>query len=465
MPDPSVRPGARLGEYLLVERIGAGGFGEVWVAKHAELEGRTVAIKIPADRSSARELRAEAFLQSALLHPNIVRTIGFSTQGETAYFVMEFVEGISLRDLLRRKKRLGAAHAARIAAEVLEALDFAHARGVVHRDIKPGNILCGVDGRVRVTDFGLSHVADTSLGSKSPATKTGPRLVPGTALYMAPEQRRALPPDPRSDLFSLGVVLFEMLTGELPTGCDLPGEVAPRVPPELDAVVKRALKADPAKRYPTAAAMRADLAQYIGGAPAAGTPSRPRLLLPAAAVAVAALVILVPALRRGLRGPGNAVRASVMESGNAVTGPLAGRVTLKTLPPGADAVVDGKNFGPTPVSIDALPAGAHVVVFRLPYHEELSVELSVGEGESAAPLYRLERQLGGLLLVTDPPGATVYVDGRAYGKAEPTFDWRNLPAGTHHVRVELAGYRPWEADLEVPGNRVLERTIELREER
>jgi hypothetical protein len=332
---------------------------------------------------------------------------------------------------------------------------------VVHRDIKPGNILCGSDGRVRVTDFGLSHVGDAAHGSRSPATKTGPRLVPGTALYMAPEQRRGRPVDPRSDLFSLGIVLFEMLTGELPTGCDLPGEVASRVPPELDAVVKRALKADPSKRYATAAAMREDIRRFLGEEPAAESRSGRRILLPAAAVAVAALAFLVPALRRGPRGTGDAVRASVLESGNAVTGPLAGRVTLKTLPPGADAVVDGRNFGPTPVSIDALPAGAHVVVFRLPDHEELSVELTVGAGERASPLYRLERQLGGLLLATNPPGAAIFVDGMAHGTAEPSFDLRNLPAGTHRVRAELAGYHPWEADLEIPGNRVLEKTIDL----
>jgi len=193
MADHVLRPGDRLSEYVLVERIGTGGFGEVWVARHTEIAGRLVAIKVPSDKAFVRELRAEAFLQSALVHPNIVRTIGLNTQHDPPHFVMDFVEGISLRDLIRRKKRISPAQAARISAQVLLALEFAHARGVVNRDIKPGNIICGSDGKVRVTGFGLSQVADASAsgmrhsgGGKGAA----PRLIPGTALYMAPEQRR-----------------------------------------------------------------------------------------------------------------------------------------------------------------------------------------------------------------------------------------------------------------------------------
>src|SRR5687767_13633193 len=120
MADQVLRPGDRLSEYILVERIGSGGFGEVWVARHAEIAGRTVAVKIPTNKAFVRELRSEAFLQSALVHPSIVRTLGLNTQHAPPYFVMEFVEGISLRDLIRRKKRIGPTHAARIASQMLE---------------------------------------------------------------------------------------------------------------------------------------------------------------------------------------------------------------------------------------------------------------------------------------------------------------------------------------------------------
>ncbi|KAF0244832.1 MAG: serine/threonine protein kinase, partial [Planctomycetota bacterium] len=268
MSEQILRPGLRLSEYVLVERIGSGGFGEVWVARHAEIAGRMVAIKIPSDRTFTRELRAEAFLQSSLVHPNIVRTIGLNTKHDPPFFVMEFVEGISLRDLIRRKKRISPAQSARVCAQVLEALEFAHARGVVHRDIKPGNIICGSDGKVRVTDFGLSQVQDIDAsGMKHSGGYKGaaPRLVPGTALYMSPEQRRAQAVDGRADVYAMGVVLFEMLTGELPSGCDLPSEMNPRVPAELDAIVKRAMKSDAKQRYGNAAAMRADLEAWLRG--------------------------------------------------------------------------------------------------------------------------------------------------------------------------------------------------------
>ena len=477
MADHVLRPGDRLSEYVLVERIGTGGFGEVWVARHTEIAGRLVAIKVPSDKAFVRELRAEAFLQSALVHPNIVRTIGLNTQHDPPHFVMDFVEGISLRDLIRRKKRISPAQAARISAQVLLALEFAHARGVVHRDIKPGNIICGSDGKVRVTDFGLSQVADASAsgmrhsgGGKGAA----PRLIPGTALYMAPEQRRGLAVDGRADVYSLGVVLYEMLTGELPTGCDLPSEVNPRVPAELDAIVKRAMKSDANQRYPGAAAMRSDLEAFLRGEAPSAKPAAvwsPRgqqrwmAVTAVATVAIAAIGFLAPLIGRYRTRPVEPYRASFVAGPEEPAVPAAvkaGRVVLKSVPDGADVFVDGKNYGPTPAAIEGLAAGTHVVVFRRRDYAELTSEIKVGPGEELAPTFRLENLIGGLSITTDPPGAVVFVDGREYGPAAPALDLRNLPAGRHAVRAEMAGYHPYECDIEVAGNRITERLLTMK---
>ncbi|MCE9582340.1 MAG: SUMF1/EgtB/PvdO family nonheme iron enzyme [Planctomycetes bacterium] len=478
MSEQSLRPGLRLSEYILVERVGSGGFGEVWVARHAEIAGRMVAIKVPSDRTFTRELRAEAFLQSALVHPNIVRTIGLNTRHDPPFFVMEFVEGISLRDLVRRKKRLQPAQSARIASQVLEALEFAHARGVVHRDVKPGNIICGSDGRVRVTDFGLSQVQNVDAsGMKHSGGFKGaaPRLVPGTALYMAPEQRRGQAVDGRADVYAMGVVLFEMLTGELPSGCDLPSEMNPRVPAELDAIVKRAMKSEAGLRYANAAAMRADLEAWLRGDAPSARPagwaarggSRWIAATAVATVAVAVAGIVSPMLhKRAAKGP-EPVRASFAGApAEETTVPIAakaGRVTMKSVPDGADVVIDGHNFGPSPAAIDGLAAGKHVVVFKRRDFAELTTEFNVGPGESLAPTYRLEHLIGGLSLTTDPAGAIIFVDGKEYGPASPALDLRNLPAGRHAIRAELAGCSAYETDVEVDGGRVTARKLVLKE--
>ncbi|MEK7468516.1 MAG: bifunctional serine/threonine-protein kinase/formylglycine-generating enzyme family protein [Planctomycetota bacterium] len=479
MSEQALRPGLRLSEYVLVERIGSGGFGEVWAARHAEIANRMVAIKIPSDRTFTRELRAEAFLQSSLVHPNIVRTIGLNTKHDPPFFVMEFVEGISLRDLIRRKKRISPAQSARVCAQVLEALEFAHARGVVHRDVKPGNIICGSDGKIRVTDFGLSQVQNVDAsGMKHSGGFKGaaPRLVPGTALYMAPEQRRGQAVDGKADVYAMGVVLFEMLTGELPSGCDLPSEMNPRVPAELDAIVKRAMKSDPAQRYGNAAAMRADLEAWLRGDAPSAQPagwaarggSRWIAASAIATVAIAVAGIVSPILHKRASKGTEPKRVSIIglpeiDDSSVPVSAKAGRVTIKTVPDGADVFVDGRNYGPSPAAIDGLAHGKHIVSFRRRDFAELTSEFEVGPGEALAPTYRLEQLMGGLSLKTSPEGAIIFIDGKEYGPASPALDLRNIAAGRHAVRAELAGCHAYEADIEVEGGRVTARTLELNE--
>ncbi|MBN1417871.1 MAG: protein kinase [Planctomycetes bacterium] len=232
-----------MSEYVLDACVGRGGFGEVWKAHHHVWKDMVVAIKIPRDPEFVRQLRTEAEIQHRLDHPRIVRTLGLDPSSDPPYFATEFIPGGSLRDLLVREGRLPSARALAIIEDVLDALSFAHARGVIHRDIKPENILIDADGRGRLSDFWLGRVvemATTTLAlSGSLKTPTGERLA-GSLLYMAPEQKSpGAKVDRRADLYAVGIVLFEALTGETPQGGEAPGDLVAGVPPDVDRLFRR----------------------------------------------------------------------------------------------------------------------------------------------------------------------------------------------------------------------------------
>jgi eukaryotic-like serine/threonine-protein kinase len=230
--------------YELGDRIGAGGMGEVYRGRDLLLE-RAVAIKIPTAEitpSSAERFKREARAAARLNHPNVVGVYDWGG-GATPFIVMEFVDGQSLRAVLHERDRLGPDEVARIGAQIADALAHAHAHGVVHRDVKPSNVLLTPAGDVKVTDFGIAL-------SATGEALTEPGVVLGTAGYLSPEQVAGLPVDARSDVYSLGIVLTELLTGSRPTG----GEPAPAT--ELEHIVARARAADPNARYPRAAELR-----------------------------------------------------------------------------------------------------------------------------------------------------------------------------------------------------------------
>lgn len=250
--------------YTTFSYIDRGGMGAVYSALQTSLQ-RRVAIKILPpelvdDEGFMQRFQQEAQLLARLQHPHIVTVYDFGiTLAGHHFIVMEFVEGVSLLDIIRRDS-LGASRALNITAQVCEALGYAHERGIIHRDIKPSNILIDQRGFVRVADFGL---AKSSLAQNT-TTSARTRGFLGTVGYTAPEHRRKdTVPDHRSDIFSLGVTLYEMLTGQLPAGVFDPPSKTCGTPSHVDRIIRRALMQNPADRFQTALEMRAALASSL----------------------------------------------------------------------------------------------------------------------------------------------------------------------------------------------------------
>jgi predicted Ser/Thr protein kinase len=244
----------------IIELIGRGGMGAVYKARQPALD-RLVALKVLPPEAGRDPAFAERFSREAralarLSHPNIVAVHDVGRAGEFYYLVMEYVDGANLRQVLRDGK-LTPEQALRIVPQICDALQYAHEEGIVHRDIKPENILLDRKGRVKIADFGLAKLLGRDTGD---FTLTGSRQVMGTLYYMAPEQvERPLEVDHRADIYSLGVVFYEMLTGQLPVGrFPMPSEKA-GTDAFLDEVVLRALEREPANRYQHASDVKTDV--------------------------------------------------------------------------------------------------------------------------------------------------------------------------------------------------------------
>jgi serine/threonine protein kinase len=269
-------------QFEILSLLGQGGMGAVYLARQTKLD-RQVAIKILPPEVARDPAFAERFLREAralarLSHPHIITIHDFGEVDGLYYFTMEYVDGQSLRDLLQAGP-ISAAQARDLAGQTCEALQYAHDEGLVHRDIKPENILLDRKGRVKIADFGLARLVGLT---PTYLTLTGTHEVMGTLLYMAPEQmKQARSVDHRADLYSLGVILYEMLTGELPMGRFAPPSRKAAVDERLDHVVLKALAREPAERYQDAAALKQDLDRALAAAP---IPERPRSAMPLASI-------------------------------------------------------------------------------------------------------------------------------------------------------------------------------------
>ena len=275
-PTPDLETLARQFPQLeILEHLGQGGMGIVYKARQRQLN-RLVAVKIlpPSvgdDPAFAERFTREAQALARLNHPNIVQVYDFGQTDEFFYFVMEYVDGLNLRALIRDGK-LQPEEALGIVPQICEALQFAHDEGIVHRDIKPENILIDKKGRVKIADFGLAKLLGHAAGV---FTLTGTDQVMGTLHYMAPEQlQQPDTVDHRADIYSLGVVFYEMLTGELPIGRFAPPSKKVQVDVRLDEVVLRSLETEPDRRYQHASEVKTDVETISSGPrPAAVPPS------------------------------------------------------------------------------------------------------------------------------------------------------------------------------------------------
>ena len=275
--------GTTLQHYRIVGKLGAGGMGEVYAAEDTKLQ-RRVALKLlppemAGDPERLQRFQREARAIAALTHPNVVTIYSVEEADGVQFLTMELVEGKTLGDIIP-EGGLPLEELLRLAVPLVDAVAAAHQHGIVHRDLKPANVMLATDGRLKVLDFGLAklkpEVATTETTELATQTLTRHHTIVGTAAYMSPEQAEGRPVDQRSDIFSLGVVLYEMACGRRPFAGDTAvslisaiikdtprplSEVKRDVPPALDRIVSRALAKAPAARYQHALELRDDLQQ------------------------------------------------------------------------------------------------------------------------------------------------------------------------------------------------------------
>ncbi len=442
--------GAKFGRYEIVCELGRGGMGAVYKARDPLLD-RTVALKILSDRLIASDedihrFQRESKLAARLRHPNLVQIFEAGIIDGVPFFTMEYVEGKTFDEVLVDelacqlrpdwKPQMTLEAKVRVLIKVAEAVHIVHRAGMIHRDIKPGNIIIDLCGEPRVMDFGLAR----EVNSGTMLTSTGVAM--GTPYYMPPEQAsgdvRNL--DSRTDVYALGAVLYHALTLRLPfmeaTAAIVlrrvidddpmpPTMIDPSIDRALERVVQKAMSKDRNERYLSPGEFARDLERYLAGQPVAAK-SRPLLSrvkrwvakhpTPSAVMAVAFTLVTLFATYLFIR---------------------PGRLALDTTPTGAEAFVDDIPVGRTPIDI-ALTRGKHEVRVRAPGHRDLQFMVDVAGGRSELRRERMEHRLGRLSIESDPPNVEVRLSGPKRVTLQTPVETLMLPAGRYH----LEAFRP-----------------------
>ncbi|HXV65290.1 MAG TPA: TonB family protein [Vicinamibacteria bacterium] len=469
----------QFGRYEVQGEIGQGAMGRVYKA-FDPLANRTVAIKAIKDEILAQDesgeylkrFQREARAAGGLSHPNIITIFDV---GEN-YFVMEYLDGKSLLSVISERGALSLEETLQIVSPVADALEYAHRKGVFHRDIKPGNIMLMGNGRPVVTDFGLAHLESTVL------TTAGQFL--GSPSYMAPEQIVGEPVTYRSDLFSLSIVTYEMLTGRKPFPGDNvttvvykvvhsppvpPQDYNPKLPRDYEGVFARALAKKPDERFGTfsefVAALNLEAFEQLGSVSSSGSTSggaltessfgaetvgiSPPLGGPAVDESTASITERQSRSRQG--GLPRALAGVGLVALLAVVGSLAWLpnrevlmdAVVQTSPPGADVWIDGSLKGVSPLTVESLAAGEHSVRVAkdgfLPFEDRF--ELAAGSKEPLS--FALQPARMSLFMESVPTGATVKVDGHSIGQT-PIED-AQLEPGQHEIEVVNDGYASWDS--------------------
>jgi serine/threonine protein kinase len=500
--------------FKIVEPLGRGGTAVIYKAIQTSLD-RTVVVKrlhphLTGDPSFTKRFELEAKTAAGLEHDNIVRVIDFGSSGGSYFIVMEYVEGVTFKDLLERRKRLPVDIALVLTGEVLLGLEHAHAREIVHRDVKPGNLMVSRSGRIKITDFGLAK-----LGA-NPLYQTAADSLLGTPLYMSPEQAFGESVDHRSDLFSLGIVLLELLTGVQPflaetyagvinkiLNCrpeDLSGLLRD-VPPAVGRIVLKSLDRNPDRRYQSATEFREDIELYLGEAgvtdrgrrlahflrnpkTGVGGPSRtieedPEPPVPLSrgrrltTVALASLMASLALLSALLPG---APSLLFPWAGEADPPPSPGHATVVTadlapVPSPGDSVAalparpsldEGLEAARHPrVEVDRALRGFRpaTIAYRPPPRTR-TVPRASPEPPSTPPPADPARPSPGWATIHVTPSARISLDGRDYGTTA-ALEKVTLEPGRHRLRVTETGYQPYEESFWIRPGEISSRSIRL----
>ncbi len=387
----------KYGRYQIVKELGRGAMGVVYQAHDPQID-RLVALKVlRQDRVSSEDL-VKRFLKEAkaigrLSHPNIVTVYDVGQDHDTIYIAMEYLEGQPLNEPMREKK-LPLEQIVNLGVQVAQAVGYAHKNGVVHRDIKPTNIILTPDGQVKITDFGIARIEDPTAPQQ---TQAGEIL--GTPVYMSPEQVMGHPVDGRSDLYSLGVILYEQSVGKRPFGGNNlaaifraitqdapedPASLDPSIPQPLSRLIVKSLSKEPDQRFNTGKEMSLALKACLQGQKTVALPpkpSKPKSGNPGFLVTVAFLVLCaVGGLTYYLMGNKNteSPAASLKAAASAT-------LTVESNPLGAQVFVDGSFQGRSPLSLE-LPGGKHEVRLSLPEYYEWEAQLTLKE-KGKTPLF------------------------------------------------------------------------------
>jgi serine/threonine-protein kinase len=458
------------GRYKVLEELGQGSMGIVYKAHDPNLD-LILAVKVLRPECLQGETLVKRFLAEArvlgrLDHPNIVRVYNVDEDQGTVYIAMEFLEGEALNDLAKRR-RLSPEEIADLGATIAEGLGYAHSKGIVHRDVKPGNILVRSDGKPKITDFGIARIEDTAEHLRTQAGE-----VLGTPAYMSPEQVLSEPVDGRSDIFSLGIILYELCAGVRPFGGDSLGAVFqaitqatpvplsernPEIPAALAEAVERCLRRNPVDRFQSgdelAAALRGCFRKErpVEAAPK-DSPGSAKKGTPAW-VFVVALAVLAAAgggIYHFTRGRDAAAPPAAPSAPAAVPkGTAVSSLRLSTSPAGARVFLDGASKGETPLRLEASP-GKHEVRITLAGYEEWEAQVDLAQGAEVPLDVELVRSAA-----PSPPIATSKaarerparaVKGEApAAKAKPTPD----PAVQKDLEDGIRSYEQGKIDVSI----------------
>jgi serine/threonine-protein kinase len=442
-----IRAGDIVGPYRLAQRIGQGGTGVVYLAHDTEHD-RDVALKIllpeiVSDETTRARFAREARAAAGLQHRNIVSVLDFSEEGEWPYIAMEFLRGGSLATKLASDSRLTAEAMLDIVIQLCEGLQYAHDRGLVHRDVKPANVWLLPDGGVKLLDFGIAKIPGTTF------TRSG--VLVGTAGYMAPEQLSGMPLDRRVDIFSAGVILYELVAGRRPFEADTIASVvrqvlqeeppslstvAPETPAEVIAAAETALKKNRDERYAEASELGADLrlARYAVQAPRPSAPTPSRIPAPPSAVPN-------PTTTPNPFDESLTTRIDVMRSGH-MTLPVPAPAPR---PPQASP--RRRSIGPWIAVSLSLVAVVGAVAYRMRTPSTpATVESHPPPAVTAPPAEKPSPSPPPLLVQSTPSGAHILVDGRDSGLVTPA-DLRVPETGTATIRLRLDGFDEAEQQL------------------